>query len=118
MNKKLIRPYEMSVWSLQDEFITVLKSHDIANKGQLISPQMTIKDDGTQELSFTVPMYYRDEGEYKENPLWYDIHNGAVLVNMRKIKVIFSKGSAEEEIFEALYGKHMIVLHCFVGKNL
>ena len=100
MNKKLIRPYEMSVWSLQDEFITVLKSHDIANKGQLISPQMTIKDDGTQELSFTVPMYYRDEGEYKENPLWYDIHNGAVLVNMRKIKVIFSKGSAEEEIFE------------------
>lgn len=69
MNKKLIRPYEMSVWSLQDEFITVLKSHDIANKGQLISPQMTIKDDGTQELSFTVPMYYRDEGEYKENPL-------------------------------------------------
>ena len=50
MNKKLIRPYEMSVWSLQDEFITVLKSHDIANKGQLISPPHDDPADTLYEL--------------------------------------------------------------------
>lgn len=101
MNKKIIRPYEMSVWTLQDEFITILKSHDVANKGQLVSPSINIKDDGTQELTFNVPMYYRDEGEYKENPLWYDWHNGQVLVNLRKIKVIFNKGDeAHEKVFE------------------
>lgn len=100
MNKKIIRPYEMSIWTLQDEFISVLKSHDIANKGQLISPHVSLKDDGTQELTFTVPMYYRDEGEYKENPLWYSFHNGAILVNLRKIKIIFNKGNSDEEIIE------------------
>ncbi len=100
MNKKIIRPYEMSIWTLQDEFISVLKSHDIANKGQLISPHVSLKDDGTQELTFTVPMYYRAEGEYKENPLWYSFHNGAILVNLRKIKIIFNKGNSDEEIIE------------------
>ena len=56
MARQTIRPYEMSVWGLQDDFIITLSAPNITHKGQIIDPILTNKDDGTQEISFSIPM--------------------------------------------------------------
>ena len=88
-----IRSYEVSVWTLQDEFITVLKWSNVENKGTIQEPKMTIPDDGIQSFTFTIPMYLYENGKLFENPIWYNTRNGNLMVSMRKIKVIFNKES-------------------------
>lgn len=78
---------------------------------------MTLSDDGTESFSFTIPMHlWVQDGDVtvkKENPVWYTVRDGVLMVNMRKIKVIFNKtfGSAEqkqaagERVFEFLITK-------------
>lgn len=106
MFKKKLRPYEISLWTLQDGFISILKPINIFNRGQIETPKCHIKDDGTQELNFTIPMYYREGGELIENPIWYNVINGALIVNLRKLKLIFNKGEeGKEEIFEFVISK-------------
>ena len=105
------RNYEVSVWTLQDNYITTLKSGDpihIASssqptpglalawpqaraQGQIQNGKMTLNIDGTQNLTFDIPMYLYMNGEKKENPNWYNVVDGNVLTSMRKIKVIFDK---------------------------
>lgn len=94
------RDYEVSVWTLQDSFITVLKPSKTWNKGQIQNPEMEIKNDGTQTFSFSIPMYYEVNGEKIENPNWYTTKNGIILVDMRKIKIIFNKQTEDEEVYE------------------
>lgn len=95
------RSYEVSIWTLQDSFITVLKPFNLEPKGQIQEAKMTLKDDGTQELSFSIPMYIRDEdGTKHENPIWYNTRNGTIIADLRKIKVIFDKGGHDEAVFE------------------
>ena len=60
-----IRSYEVSLWTLQDEFITVLKWSDVEQKGRIEEPTMTLNIDGTQNFEFSVPMYIRVNGEFK-----------------------------------------------------
>ena len=86
-----IRSYEVSVWTLQDEFITVLKWSDAEQKGRIEDPQMTLNIDGTQEFTFSIPMYYYYHSKLIDNPNWYNTQNGNLLEGMRKIKVIFNK---------------------------
>ena len=100
MFKNELRPYEISLWTLQDSFISVLKPYGIYHKGQIETPKCQIKNDGTQELNFSIPMYYQKDGILIENPFWYNVVNGTLIVNLRKLKVIFNKGEKEEEIFE------------------
>jgi len=99
---RIIRDYEVSIWTLQDSFIAVLKQSNLENKGTIQEPKMTLKDDGENTFSFKIPMYIREdsgveepyfkkENILKENPIWYTVRNGNLLVNMRKIKVIFNK---------------------------
>ena len=57
--KKEIRSYEVSLWTLQDEFITVLKWSDVEQKGRIESPKMVLNIDGTEKFTFNIPMYYR-----------------------------------------------------------
>ena len=108
---RIIRDYEVSIWTLQDSFIAVLKQSNLENKGTIQEPKMTLKDDGENTFSFKIPMYIREdsgveepyfkkENILKENPIWYTVRNGNLLVNMRKIKVIFNKQTADEEVFE------------------
>ena len=97
-----IRSYEVSVWTLQDEFITVLKWSDIEQKGRIQYPKMILNIDGTQNFNFSIPMYYYKNGELIDNPNWYNTLNGNLLEGLRKIKVIFNKGTIDEEIFEFL----------------
>ena len=56
MVKEYIRPYELSIWTLQDEFITVLKWSEIENRGQIQSGELELVDDGTEKLSFSIPL--------------------------------------------------------------
>lgn len=95
-----LRDYEVSVWTLQDSFITVLKPSNLENKGQIINAIMNIKDDGENTLSFKLPMYIYEDGIKKENPLWHNTINGVILASLRKIKVIFNKRTEDEEVFE------------------
>lgn len=106
MIKNNLRPYEISLWTLQDSFISVLKPLNLYTKGQIETPKIVIKDDGTQELTFKVPMYYHQDNKLVENPLWYDVKNGVLMVNLRKLKVIFNKGEeGNEEVFEFVINK-------------
>ena len=45
-------------------------------------------------------MYYRENGILVENPIWYNVINGSLIVNLRKLKLIFNKGEEGEEIIE------------------
>jgi len=113
INKKDIRNYEVSIWTLQDSFITVLKPFNLENKGAIQEPKMELKDDGDNTFSFKIPMYikensnvdeepyFKKNSELKENPIWYNVRNGNIVANMRKIKVIFNKNIPnKEKIFE------------------
>ena len=102
-NKEVpIRSYEVSIWTLQDSFITVLKWAGIDNKGQIQEPEMVIDIDGTQEFKFSIPMYLEPD---KENPIWYNTLNGNLMIGMRKIKVILNKQLEDEAVFEFLITK-------------
>lgn len=96
------RSYEVSVWTLQDSFITVLKWSDIEHKETIQSPSMDINTDGTLNFSFEIPMSLYINGVWRDNPIWYNTTNGTLITNMRKIKVIFNKKKEDEEVFEFL----------------
>lgn len=108
-----MRSYEISLWTLQDEFMTVLKWSDAEQSGRIEDPEMTLKVDGTQELKFDIPMYlyvYFDDRFYAkaeriENPIWYTTQDELLLQGMRKIKVTFNKGTNDQQIFEFLITK-------------
>ena len=91
LNKE-IRSYEVSLWTLQDDFMTVLKWSDVEQKGRIEDPKLTINVDGTQKFTFSIPMYYRVNGKLIENPNWYNVQQGLLIMGLRKIKIIFNKG--------------------------
>ena len=101
--KKEIRSYEVSLWTLQDEFLTVLKWSDIEQQGRIENPILKINVDGTQSFSCSIPMYYRvynnpddtNNGKLVENPNWYSVKSGQLIMGLRKLKIIFNKGSED-----------------------
>lgn len=97
-----LRSYEVSIWTLQDSFITVLKAADTEHKGAIQNGTFEISDDGTETLNFTVPKFYRFRGKLIPNPLWQYILDGHIVANMHKIKLIFNKAAEDESIFELL----------------
>lgn len=105
MSRQQVRDYEMSIWTLQDSFITVLCDSSVAHKGQISDPIMKLSKDGTQSLDFSIPIKYRENNELIDNPLWYKIEQGHNIVNTRKIKVIFNKGKTNQGIFEFVINK-------------
>lgn len=94
------RNYEVSIWTLQDSFITVLKEPNLEHKGQIEEPQLTISDDSENTFSFKIPMHIIRNNERIENPIWYNTQNGVIVANMRKIKVIFNRQEEAERVFE------------------
>lgn len=111
MIKNISRDYEVSIWTLQDSFIAILKQSNLENKGTIQDPQITLKDDGDNTFSFKIPMYirentgvtepfFKDGNVWRENPIWYTVRNGNLIANLRKIKVIFDKGEENEKVFE------------------
>lgn len=105
MSYETIRPYEISLWTLQDSFISVLKPLNVDFQGQLIAPKLSLKNN-VATLNFSIPAKYRNEsGKLVDNPLWYNVSKGYLLVNLRKIKVILNKGEEGEEVFEFVIHK-------------
>lgn len=106
MSFETIRPYEISIWTLQDSFITVLKPLGGNSKGQLVTPKLSLQNN-VLTLNFSIPMYYQEnKGEpLKLNPLWYNVSEGVLITNLRKVKVILNKGEEGEEVFEFLIHK-------------
>ena len=72
----IFRDYEVSVWTLQDEFLTVLKPRQADTRKFLDEPQIKLNVDGTEEFTFSVPMYIYEGTERIENPIWYNTHKG------------------------------------------
>ena len=68
--KRLTRNYEISVWTLQDRFITVLGSSNEKYRGRVQEPKMSLANDGTQEFSFNIPMYLNNGIKKQFNPIW------------------------------------------------
>ena len=102
----IFRDYEVSVWTLQDEFLTVLKPRQADTRKFLDEPQIKLNVDGTEEFTFSVPMYIYEGTERIENPIWYNTHNGILLASLRKIKVIFNpQDDNKRKIFEFLITK-------------
>ena len=99
-----VRDYELSLWTLQDSFLTVLKPYGIGVKNQVQEGKLNIKDDGNETLSFSIPMYlYSKTGDIttrKENPIWCNVINGTLIADLRKVKLIFDKHGAHEKVFE------------------
>ena len=85
-----------------DSFITVLAR---SGDGQLETPKCSLKNDGTEELNFSFPMYIREKEELVENPIWYSYNDGLLIENMRKLKLIFNKGEEYERVIEFLITK-------------
>jgi len=63
MIQRRTRDYEVSLWSLQDSFIAVLKQYGLEYKGQIEDGKINCRDDGTETFSFSIPMYYRKNGK-------------------------------------------------------
>lgn len=101
-----IRPYELSIWSLQDQPISVIKGIDVYNQGYITEPQLQLSVDGTENLSFSVPMYLRNGGQdLIENPAWYNVINGNLMVGMRKLRIFFNKGDEDEQVYDFIITK-------------
>ena len=103
-----VRNYEVSIWTLQDSFITVLKQFNLDNREKIQEPSMTLKDDGENTFSFKIPMYILENGKFVENPIWYTTQNGNIIVGMRKIKVIFEKKTYEDEEENVIFNKGQV----------
>ena len=81
--KREIRSYEVSLWTLQDSFMTVLKWSDAEQKRRIENPMLTLNVDGTQKFTFSIPMYYSNNGTLIENPNWYTVKSGALIMGLR-----------------------------------
>lgn len=91
MDWKKFRNYEVSVWTIQDNYIATLKSGDPISisgenlpaivwsqaraTGQIQNAKMELNIDGTSNFTFEVPMYLFINGKKVENPNWYSTHN-------------------------------------------
>ena len=100
--KNRVRSYEVSIWTLQDRFLSVLKWSEMDCKGQIQEPEVVLRDDGTQEFTFSIPRYYQNGLNRIENPMWLHLENQPLEANMHKLKVIFNKNTEDEKVFEFL----------------
>lgn len=101
----LFRDYEIQLWTLQDEFLTVLKPYGVENKYFINQPEMKLNIDGTQEFTGEIPMYIYRDTERVENPIWYNVEQGIIITDLSKIKIIFCKHEEDEKVFEFLITK-------------
>ena len=110
-----VRSYEVSIWTLQDRFLSVLKWPTMDCKGQIQDAQVTLRDDGTQEFTFSIPKYYQQGFERIDNPMWLHLENQPLEANMHKLKIIFNKNTEDEKVLEFLVTE---VTHDHQGDNI
>lgn len=95
------RDYEISIWTLQDEFISILKPSNIEWKGLAQNNKVSFKTDGTQTCTFSVPKFINiDKQQHVLNPYWGNTKNGNLSKSLHKIKIIFNKQTNIEKVYE------------------
>ena len=102
------RPYKIDVFGLQDNFIGVLQSYQDNFIGQVVEPQMEIKDDGTQTFSCKIPKFYLDKTYNTKviNPRWKDVQSGILAENTRVLKVTIQfEGEKEPKVYPFIIDK-------------
>lgn len=98
VDMRSLRRYEVSIWTIQDRFLSILKWFDLEQKGQIQEPSIILKDDGTQEFSFSIPKFYYVGDTKILNPVWHQINETPLEANMHKLKVIFNKNIGKQYI--------------------
>jgi len=91
----LLTNYELSIWTHSDTFIGSLKS-SVDFNGQAYNIKHKTNINGTETLSFAMPLYVYDTitGAFVENTLWTHI------INENKIRLIKQKKTINEEIHD------------------
>ena len=97
-----IRSYEITIWTLQDRFVSVLKQFNMDCKGQIQDPEVVIGNGEIGKLTFSIPKMYWLQGQKYENPLWHQLDNYPLEANMHKLKVVYNKTTPEEGVQEFL----------------
>lgn len=74
--------------------------------GQIVEPQLSISDDGSQSLEFSIPYYYVDKASNQriENPRWKDAESGILAENTRVLKV-YVEYPGETKVFPFIVDK-------------
>lgn len=88
------RPYEISLWTHNDRFLSTLLTSEASIDGEGFEPHFYDGITGEKKLSFTMPIKYlnRDTNELVNNEKWYDeLRKTHVLANEKKVKLIFDK---------------------------
>ena len=109
-----LRPYEISLWTYNDNFITILTSSDSSSFGETYENTWEDNINGEGKLTFTIPIIYRSPltGEVVTNEKWYDeLKKEKLLANEKKVKLIFNK-------LEKKDGNYIHEIHEFVIESL
>lgn len=88
------RPYEVSLWTHHDTFISVLASSETPKLGEGYEARQYDGVNGEKKLTFTIPIKYydRDTNEFVNNEKWYNAaRKDKSLANEKKVKLIFDK---------------------------
>ena len=88
------RPYEISLWSHNDRFLSILTSSDAPSLGSAYDPHWYDGINGEKKLTFTIPIKYFDPqtNEFVNNEKWYnELKQSHTLANEKKVKLIFDK---------------------------
>ena len=86
------RPYEISLWTYNDRFLSVLVASDAPKLKEGYEPHWYDGINGEKKLTFTIPIKYfsAETGEFINNEKWYDeLRQTNSLANEKKIKLIF-----------------------------
>lgn len=91
--------YEISLWTHNDIFLSVLaQSGDLYRNGAY-NPVLKMSTNGEVKLTFTIPVviYNKETGQLEDNSLWYNqLRNDNSLANEKRVKCIFNKGQQDE----------------------
>lgn len=108
------RPYEISLWTYTDKFISVLVDSKSPTYNSAHTPRRRRNVDGTHTLTFSIPIRVLDleTGKMVDNTLWYsNLRKEKQLAPEKKIKLIFNKletdalGAYTHEIHEFVIEK-------------
>ena len=68
------RPYEVSLWTHHDTFISVLASSETPKLGEGYETRQYDGVNGEKKLTFTIPIKYydRNTNEFVNNEKWYN----------------------------------------------
>ena len=109
------RPYEISLWTYNDRFLSVLVASDAPKLKEGYEPRWYDGINGEKKLTFTIPIKYfsTEDDSFIDNEKWYnELKQSNSLANEKKVKLIFNK------LEKNLNGAYVHEIHEFIIENL